>query len=248
MLAQRCRDPKFMAVTPELLSSFPLLKPLPKDLLTQLAQQSSLKKFARRAIVLNAGVPEDHVCFLFEGRLQGVDFTIDGREVGLYFVEPGDFCGELGLFDEGQQPEYIMALTPVVVVNIPTESLREVMLRHASVVNMLGRKLAARVRQMTEQRTLLGLPNVSQRVCCQLWSLVTSSGRNKSDIPHSLAAITNPPTHQEIAIMLNVSRETVTRVFQKLQNQKIVQRAGPGSLLINDPTALQQLAEGNREL
>ena len=48
--------------------------------------------------------------------------------------------------------------------------------------------------------------------------------------------------------MLNVSRETVTRVFQKLQNQKVVQRAGPASLLIADMTALKQLAEGSKEL
>ena len=82
-----------MAVTPELLSSFPLFKFLPGKLLNQLAGQSTLTKFARRGIVLNAGVREEHMCFLFEGRLQGVDFTIDGREVGLYFVEPGDFCG-----------------------------------------------------------------------------------------------------------------------------------------------------------
>lgn len=247
MLAQRRRDPKFMAVTPELLSSFLLLKTLPKDLLAQLAQQSSLRKFARRAIVLNAGVREDHICFLFEGRLQGVDFTIDGREVGLYFVEPGDFCGELGLFDEGSQPEYIIALTPVVVVNMPVESIKEVMLRNASMVNMLGGKLAGRLRQMTQQRTLLGLPNVSQRVCCQLWSLVGSDAAS-NDNPIRLTAIKNPPTHQEIAIMLNVSRETVTRVFQKLQNQKIVQRAGPGSLIITNPAELKQLAEGDRDL
>tara|TARA_B110000858_G_scaffold198524_1_gene266217 strand:- start:26658 stop:27368 length:711 start_codon:yes stop_codon:yes gene_type:complete len=236
-----------MAVTPELLSSFPLLKTLPEDLLVQLAQQSTLRKFARRGIVLNAGAQEEHICFLFEGRLQGVDFTIDGREVGLFFVEPGDFCGELGLFDEGGQPEYIIALTPVVVVNIPRESIREVMLRDANVVNMLGRKLAARVRQMTEQRTLLGLPNVSQRVYCQLWSLV-GSDTDSNDRPHEPPVISNAPTHQEIAIMLNVSRETVTRVFQKLQNQKVVQRTGPGSLSITDLATLKQLAEGSREL
>ena len=236
-----------MAVTLELLSSFPLFEPLPRELLNLLAQQSTVKKFTRRAIVLNAGVREEHMCFLFEGRLQGVNFTIDGREVGLYFVEPGDFCGELGLFDEGNQPEYIIALTPVVIVNIPIESIRDVMLRNASAVNMLGRKLAARVRQMTEQRTLLGLPNVSQRVCCQLWSLVGEEAEGNG-IPHKLTAISNPPTHQEIAIMLNVSRETVTRVFQKLQNQQVVQRAGPSSLLITNLAALKQLAQGSKEL
>ena len=236
-----------MVVTPELLSSFPLFEPLPRELLNLLAQQSTVKKFTRRAIVLNASVREEHMCFLFEGRLQGVNFTIDGREVGLYFVEPGDFCGELGLFDEGNQPEYIIALTPAVIVNIPIESIRDVMLRNASAVNMLGRKLAARVRQMTEQRTLLGLPNVSQRVCCQLWSLVGEEAEGNG-IPHKLTAISNPPTHQEIAIMLNVSRETVTRVFQKLQNQQVVQRAGPSSLLITNLAALKQLAQGSKEL
>ena len=48
--------------------------------------------------------------------------------------------------------------------------------------------------------------------------------------------------------MLSISRETVTRVFQKLQNQKIVQRDGAASLLITDPGALKQLAEGGIEL
>jgi CRP/FNR family cyclic AMP-dependent transcriptional regulator len=248
-----------MAVTPELLSSFPLFKPLPRELLNQLAQQSALKKFARRAIVLNAGVREEHMCFLFEGRLQGVDFTIDGREVGLYFMEPGDFCGELGLFDEGAQPEYIIALTPVVVVNIPLESLKDIMLNNAGMVTMLGKKLAARVRQMTQQRTLLGLPNVSQRVCCQLWNLVSSDNKQitraeadpqnqKEQETEATSAINNPPTHQEIAIMLNVSRETVTRVFQKLQNQRVVQRDGPKNLLIPDLRTLKKLAEGKQEL
>jgi len=248
-----------MAVTPELLSSFPLFKPLPRKLLKQLAQLSTLKKFARRGIVLNAGVREEHMCFLFEGRLQGVDFTIDGREVGLYFMEPGDFCGELALFDQGTQAEYIIALTPVVVVNIPLESLQDIMLNNPSVVNMLGKKLAARVRQMTQQRTLLGLPNVSQRVCCQLWNLVPNGGKQttkadadpenqKEPETGATSAISNPPTHQEIAIMLNVSRETVTRVFQKLQNQSVVQRDGPRSLLILDLLTLEKLAEGKQEL
>lgn len=248
-----------MAVTPELLSSFPLFKPLPRELLNQLAQQSTLKKFARRGIVLSAGVREEHMCFLFEGRLQGVDFTIDGREVGLYFMEPGDFCGELGLFDNGTQPEYIIALTPVVVVNIPLESLQDIMFNNPGMVTMLGKKLAARVRQMTQQRTLLGLPNVSQRVCCQLWNLVPGGGEQttkadadpknqKQERTDASSAINNPPTHQEIAIMLNVSRETVTRVFQKLQNQRVVQRDGPKSLLIIDLHTLKKLAEGKQEL
>jgi len=233
-----------MAVTPELLSTFPMLKPLPDALLRQLAPLCSMQKFARRAIVLNAGVEEDNVCFLFEGRLQGVNFTIDGREVGLYFVEPGDFCGELGVFDGGPQPEYVIALTPAVTVFVPMLSLREILLKVPGISNVLGAKLAARIRQMTLQRSLLGLPNITQRVCCQLWILVPEKQKQGA----TNAVIANPPTHMEIAIMLNISRETVTRVFQTLQNRQIVKRDGPASLIVNDLAVLKDFAEGAKEL
>ncbi len=233
-----------MVVTPELLMKFPSLKPLPAATLSQLAAHSSLRKFARRGIVLNAGLREECLCFLFEGRLQGVDFTIDGREVGLYFVEPGDFCGELGLFDHGTQPEYVIALTAAVTVFVPMEILREVMSVNPGIVRALGEKLAARVRQMTKQRSLLGLPNVSQRVCCQLWLLVPEEGKSNM-LP---SVIVNPPTHMEIAIMLSLSRETVTRVFQILQTREVVKRDGPGALQVNDPKMLREYADGSKEL
>ncbi len=233
-----------MVVTPELLSFFPLLKSLSQDTLAQLAQQASVEKFARRAVVLNAGVKEDHICFLFEGRLQGVDFTVDGREVGLYFVEPGDFCGELGLFDYGVQPEFVIVLSTAVVVKMPLTALREVMLVHPPVVNFLGERLARRLRQMSWQRSLLGMPNIAQRVCCQLWMLVAEADKEHS----TEAAIKSPPTHMEIAIMLNLSRETVTRVFQQLQAQNIVKRDGTARMLVPDLKGLKALAEGTREL
>jgi cAMP-binding proteins - catabolite gene activator and regulatory subunit of cAMP-dependent protein kinases len=232
-----------MVVTPELLSFFPLLKPLSQDSLTALAQVASYEKHARRSVVLSAGVEANRLCLLFEGRLQAVDFTVDGREVGLYFVDRGDFCGELGLFDYGPQPEYLIALAPSVVVSIPLEEFRNLAMVQSNIVTALGQRLAKRLRQMSQQRTLLGMPNISQRVCCQLWELVPEGERGQAQ-----SSIRNPPTHMEIAIMLNLSRETVTRVFQVLQSQEILRRAGTHELEILDVARLKALAEGALEL
>jgi len=236
-----------MVVTPELLSAFPILKPLPKPVLAHLAGHSSLQKFTRRGIVRTAGEQEDTVCFLFEGRLQGVDFTIDGREVGLFFVEPGDFCGELSLFDGGAQPEYVIALTASVVVFVPSSELQQVMQKAPEITQVMGRKLAAKVRQLTYQRSLLALPNIAQRVCCQLWMLIPEKDKTASADQVGID-IANPPTHMEIAIMLNISRETVTRVFQTLQNRQIVKRDGPSKLTVQDIGALKRFADGEEEL
>ena len=97
---------------------------------------------------------------------------------------------------------------------------------------------------MTYQRSLLALPNIAQRVCCQLWLLVPDKDKGTQQN----AEIRNPPTHMEIAIMLNVSRETVTRVFQTLQNRQKVKRDGPARLLVNKLQILKQFAEGEQEL
>ena len=233
-----------MVVTPELLGFFPLLRLLPAGSLQALAQDSTVERFARRAVVLEAGIEETRVCFLFEGRLQGVDFTVDGREVGLFFVEPGDFCGELALFDRGVQPEFIIVLSPAMVVWVPLEQLRAAMLQCPPFVNYLGERLARRIRQLSWQRSLLGMPNIPQRVCSQLWLLVEESAKAHM----KEATIKHPPTHMEIAIMLNLSRETVTRVFQTLQQQDVVRRDGAAKLQIPSLALLKAYADGSREL
>ena len=134
------------------------------------------------------------------------------------------------------------------VVSIPPDALRDVMLSNPQVMAEVGIRLAARVRQLTRQRSLLGLPNIAQRVCYQLWMLVPESDRKSEQGVDGASEIRNPPTHMELAIMLNVSRETVTRVFQSLQNRQIVKRDGPSRLQLTDLGALKRFAEGDEEL
>tara|TARA_A100001037_G_scaffold275366_1_gene273826 strand:- start:921 stop:1301 length:381 start_codon:yes stop_codon:yes gene_type:complete len=123
-----------------------------------------------------------------------------------------------------------------------SEAIRDVAQRNPAVTLQLGNKLARRIRQMNTQRSLLSLPKVSQRVCLQLWLLVAKDSSVKT------RNIENLPTHMEIAIMLNLSRETITRVFQQLQRRQIVSRVGPNKLVINDPNLLKEIAEGSSDL
>ena len=232
-----------ITVKPELLKRFSLFENLCDEDLDLLCSHAKVERFARRGILLQPGANEDMVCMVFEGRLQAIDFTIDGKEVGLYFVESNDYCGELAVFDHGFQPEYVIALKPSLVVLVKALALREVATRNPDIVLQLGKKLARRIKQMTAQRSLLSVPNVTQRVCNQLLQLVP--GQHTESVR---VEITNLPTHMEIAIMLNLSRETITRVFQHLQRKQIVSRSGPNSLVINKATLLKKIADGSEKL
>tara|TARA_B100000676_G_scaffold305519_1_gene359890 strand:+ start:466 stop:1167 length:702 start_codon:yes stop_codon:yes gene_type:complete len=230
-----------MQATNKLLEKFELFRGLKSSELDYLCSRSRVERFARRAVVLQAGSQENKVCMLFEGRLQGVDFTIDGKEVGLYFVEPGDHCGELCVFDLGAQPEHVIAVNPAVVILFDAITVREIAVKNPDIMLELGTRLASRIRQMTSQRALLSIPSVTQRVCNQIWMLLQTEQTHKRDI----AEINNLPTHMEIAIMLNLSRETVTRVFQQLQKRQIVSRDGTSRLIIHKSKMLKNMAEGS---
>jgi CRP/FNR family cyclic AMP-dependent transcriptional regulator len=70
------------------------------------------------------------------------------------------------------------------------------------------------------------LPNPFQRLCVQLLLLAKPS-------PDGNAVLEFAPTHQELAIMINSSRETVTRAFQTLILRQVIERQGDQLRLLN---------------
>jgi hypothetical protein len=81
----------------------------------------------RREVVIKRGDANAGLGFLIEGRLQAVDFTLDGKEVGIDFVEERDFFGELAVIDGQAAPEYVIAVAPSRVVLLDRERARQLM-------------------------------------------------------------------------------------------------------------------------
>ena len=206
-----------MPVSIQLLSQFPLLKPLEEYELAHLSERMTLKSFPRRGMVVSKDSPTYDLGFLVDGRLQGVDFTVDGRSVGLYFVNPGDYFGELAVID-GQPPsEFVVAASRSTVAFLEAEQARGLIASNPALATAVMSRMAQRVRLVMSQRTLLSLPTPFQRLCVLLLQLINTQGQ---------PAVNPVPTHQELAIMINASRETVTRVFQQLFLQNIIVREG----------------------
>lgn len=225
-----------MPVAVAVLQQFELLRNLPPATQEALGREMLLGEFARRSIVINRGEAAHALGFLIDGRLQGIDFTLDGREVGLYFVPPGDYFGELSVIDGGPAAEHVIALARSQVAFLPHDAARQLITTTPTLAEMVMQRLSSRVRSASSHRTLLSLPNPFQRLCAQL----TALAREES------LRIIHAPTHQEIAIMINTSRETVTRAFQVLQNNNILSRDG-NTLQLHDLSRLNAIANGSME-
>ena len=229
-----------MSLSPLLIRQFDLFKPLDDNTVQVLANAASLVEVAKRQVVMEKNQLAHSLGLLLDGRLQGIDITLDGREAGLYFVEPHDFFGELAVVDQKPASEFVVALTPSKFVMIPADMARSLINQSAQVANSINQRLAQRLREAMSQRTLLTLPTPLQRVCAQLIQLSPKA-------PTAAPTIAFAPTHQDIAIMINTTRETVTRVFQKLQADGVIARNGQ-NILILKLDYLQKVANGEIEV
>lgn len=228
-----------MPVSTQLLSRFPLLQPLSREELEPLSRAMTLREFARRGVVIAKDNPVMDLGFLVEGRLQGVDFTVDGRSVGLYFVDPGDYFGELPLVDGNPPAEHVVAVVKSTVAFLEARAARELIVHRPALAQAVMSRLARRVRDGLAQRTLLSLPTPFQRLCALLLQL-------PAVLVDGVSTVEQAPTHQELAIMINASRETVTRAFQIFFAHRILVRDG-NALKIEKPDLIRDIAQGRAD-
>lgn len=217
-----------MSIHPSVLKLFPLLRVLSASVLDQVAQVSSLRTYARREIILEKGSAPNGLLLVHEGQVQATDFTLDGKEVCLYHINEQGYFGEVSLLDGQGQPEVMVAAKKTALVHVPQSAAQLAIEQEPALLIELAKGLATRLRLQGTQRQILSINTPLQRVCAQLLLLHESERLSHNA---ALDASIHAPTHQDIALLANLSRETVTRVFQALQSQSVVQREGDRLLL-----------------
>jgi CRP/FNR family transcriptional regulator, cyclic AMP receptor protein len=219
------------------LRKIPLFANLSEEEMTRIKAELRIKQFARREVVLQKGAPGDTLLFLLTGQLQVIDVTEDGRAIGLRMLAPGDFFGEIAVINGSTRSASVVALTPVLVAFLPRATALYLFSHSPSVANHMLRHLAEKVQRDSEFRALLSIHNTARRVYNFLELF-------KQQKPDNQVVVENLPTHQDIAIMINTSRETVTRAILMLVQQGIVEKDAQHRLIILKPDALQKLIQG----
>jgi CRP-like cAMP-binding protein len=217
------------------LRKIPLLAELTPAEMEKVKADLRIRRFARRDIVLQKGASGDHLLFLLSGQMQVVDVTEDGRAIGLRILSPGEFFGEIALINNSMRSASVVALSESLVAFLPRDTALHLFSYSPSVAKKMLRHLAEKVQRDSEFRALLSINNTTKRIYSFLVLLKRKAGENQE-------VVENMPTHQDIANMINTSRETVTRALLALTQQGIVQKDTHRLIIVN-PEALQKLAQ-----
>ncbi len=218
------------------LRKIPLLADLSDDEIIRVKSALRFRQYNKRDVVLQKGGSGDGLLFLLSGQLQVIDVTEDGRAIGLRMLVPGDFFGEIAVINGSTRSASVVATSEALVAFLPAPTALHLFSHSPSVANQMLRHLAQKIQRDSEFRALLSINNATRRIYTFLVLL-----RQKN--PDSPNVVENLPTHQDIANMINTSRETVTRALLTLTQQGIVEKEAH-RLIIRNPEALQRLIQG----
>lgn len=220
-------------VSREQLKQVQVLCLLEDDVLDQVLKLSRHQHYAKHETILMKGIVNDWLGILLAGHVQVVDALASGLEVGLDLIRPGHFFGEFAVIDRQPRSVNLVAISPCDVIQIPGEVARQLFFRYPPVAEAIQLHFTRIIRRNNEMRSLVSMPQASHRVIALLLVLSGSSHGG-------LVVIDVLPTHQELAIMANTSRETVSRTLSELMRQGLIEK-DLRRLIIRHKERLQQL-------
>lgn len=221
-----------MKVNLQMLKKVHLLNDLSESDLSAVIKVLRGRVFEKNEFVLHKGDTRSDLLFLISGKLQVIDYTGQGREVVLHTLNAGDYFGELSVIDGKARSASVSASQQSMVVFLAKEYALKLFYSNPSVAKRLLERFAYTIRQASVRQMLLNTASAHARVYLMLLQLLDK--QKESD------EISNLPTQQELANMVNTSRETVSRSLQILVQKGIIGKNKRRITIINR-TALESL-------
>jgi CRP/FNR family transcriptional regulator, cyclic AMP receptor protein len=195
---------------------------LPQPLLDKIAAVATVRAFPKRAIIVTEGDDTDSLYVVLSGKARVFVSDDKGREVQLNQLGAGEYFGEVTL-DGGPRSASVMALEDCRCAIVKRSELTALVERQPELALHMMRKLARRVRDLTENVRSLALMDVYGRVARLLLELAEQK--------EGKLVIDEPLTHKDIASRVGASREMISRIFSDLSDGGYV-RKEDGQLVI----------------
>ena len=227
-----------MYIDPASLRAFALFRGLDDATMRRVLSRASIRRVARDEAVYEQGAPAKRFYVLLEGRLMVSQVTVDGRQVIVRIVHPGELFGFAKALRRKDYPGTPRAVVDSRVLGWAMSEWDGVVLAnpHVAVTAMqtIGQRLDeahTRLREMSTQE-------VERRVAHTVLRLIERGGRTVADG----VAVDFPISRQDIAEMAGTTLHTVSRILSAWDERGLV-ICGRQKLTICDRGGLELIAE-----
>jgi CRP-like cAMP-binding protein len=223
----------------DVLSRARYLRGLTPDQLAEVDRRMQVRGYDEDEPVFHAGDRADTLFVLATGTVTLSRTTVEGRDVLIDVVAPGDLFGTLSALGDPVYPDTARALSVACALSIGADDFRAVMQRHPSVALEVLDDLAHRLEQSHQRVAHLSVGTVDQRVAAALLRLVAVVGE-----PHGSGVLLQMPlTRADLASMAGTTTESASRVMSRLRREGVVESGRRWTSVLDVPR-LRSIAAG----
>jgi CRP/FNR family cyclic AMP-dependent transcriptional regulator len=193
------------------------------------------KVFTPGTNIITVAQPGEVVYILLEGSVKIYVDQLDGSEVILAFLGPGDTFGEMGIIGSGGRSASVLTLEPCSCLAMDRKTFLQCLRTMSNLSYNLVRLLSRRLRLANEQIQALSSLDVRGRVARQLLAFAQRYGEPNANtevlIPLRL-------TQTDLASLVGASRERVNQVIVDLKEQDFISVDATHHITVHDLQAL----------
>jgi CRP-like cAMP-binding protein len=219
-----------------------LFRDLSAPELATLSGQFVHRRYGRNELIFCQGEPGDGLYIIAAGHVSIGRQGAAGNELILTVLEPGDYFGELALFDGQPRSATAIAVSDATVLFLPRSAFRTFLEEHHDAVLACLEVVVRQLRRCTDLVDELALLDIRSRLARRLLRLreQVAGGNGVLENPQDTFHI----TQQQLANMTGATRESINKHLSALVDEGII-RVERGHITILDFTGLQQLSEGS---
>jgi CRP-like cAMP-binding protein len=218
-----------------LLAQVPVFETLAEADLARVIDVAVPRRFEPNRVIFREGDESDTCYIVRSGHARAVREHTDGRTISLAHFGPGDFFGELAMFDDEQRSATVETLDEVEAIAILGADMRRLLREHPDIAVKLVISLGRRLREANERLTRQSFQTVQSRVAGVLRDLVEQAHAEGAAERDVLVRI----TQADVAQLAGSSRESASRFLAVLERAGVVTQ-GRGRVTVHDPAALER--------
>ncbi|HCA08144.1 MULTISPECIES: Crp/Fnr family transcriptional regulator [unclassified Chryseobacterium] len=179
------------------------------DFLNELHANAIVTDIKAKTEIIREGQKNKYVPFLIKGSIKV--FTLnDGRELIYYYIKPNDSCLMTfsSIFTDYTSRIYAVAEEESEVILIPVSVVHEWLIRFPEINRVFYHEYDKRFSDVMNMVNDAVFHRLDKRVLNYIRQQISATGNNPLKI-----------THREIASNLGTSREVVSRVLKKIENE-----------------------------
>jgi CRP/FNR family cyclic AMP-dependent transcriptional regulator len=178
--------------------------------------------YPNKTTIIQEGDKCETLFYIISGSVSVVLADEDGREAVITYLNPGDFFGEIGLFEHMEaRSACVRTKRECEIAEIAYQNFNAYSQSHPEIRYTIGVQMAQRLRGTTKRIGDLSFLDVTGRVA----SILLELSRQPDAVAHPKGTQIRI-TRQEIGRMVNCSREVVGRVLKELEAQGLIEVYG----------------------